>query len=43
MDCNGSVNANDHTMYFLPTFKGAFGAPVPGPSGLSCAGLAPCP
>jgi len=42
MDCNGTVNSTDFTMFFVPKFKGALGGPVPGPSGLSCAGTAGC-
>ena len=36
-DCNGVVNGNDFLNVFLSLFPG-----TPGPSGLSCAGTAPC-
>ena len=44
MDCNNDVNSADFTMYFLPKFKNQAGSggPVPGPSGLSCAGTPLC-
>ena len=42
MDCNGVVNSNDFSRFFVPKFKGAFGGAVPGPSGLSCAGVPGC-
>jgi hypothetical protein len=42
MDCNGAVNATDFGAFFVPKFKGALGGPIPGPSGLSCAGTAGC-
>jgi len=42
MDCNGAVNANDFSTYFVPKFKGLLGGPIPGPSGLSCAGTPGC-
>jgi hypothetical protein len=42
MDCNGATNSADFSSYFVPKFKGALGGPIPGPSGLSCAGTAGC-
>ena len=42
MDCSGAVNGTDFSTYFIPKFKGALGGPIPGPSGLSCAGTAGC-
>ena len=42
MDCNASVNSTDFGNYFVPKFKGALGGPVPGPSGLACAGVPGC-
>ena len=38
-DCNGTVNARDFEVVFLPIL---FGVCV-GPSGLPCAGTVPCP
>jgi len=42
MDCSGAVNPTDFSMYFTPKFKGALGGPIPGPSGLACAGTPGC-
>jgi hypothetical protein len=39
MDCGGTVGANDFTVYFVPQFVSG----TVGPSGLACAGTAPCP
>jgi hypothetical protein len=44
MNCDNSVAAVDFGMFFVPKFKGtAPGGKTPGPSGLSCAGIVPCP
>ena len=42
MDCAGAVAPTDFTMFFVPKFKGALGGPIPGPSGLACAGQPGC-
>ena len=42
MDCSGAVNPSDFSMFFVPRFKGQFGGPLPGPSGLACAGQPGC-
>jgi hypothetical protein len=42
MDCSGTVTAADFSMFFVPKFKGALGGAIPGPSGLSCAGVPGC-
>ena len=42
MDCSGSVLGSDYTMFFIPKFKGLLGGAIPGPSGLSCAGVPGC-
>jgi hypothetical protein len=42
MDCSGSVLGSDYTMFFVPKFKGLLGGAIPGPSGLSCAGVPGC-
>jgi hypothetical protein len=44
MDCNGLVSSIDFSQYFIPKFKGApaLGGPIPGPSGLACAGQPGC-
>ncbi len=39
MDCDGNVFSGDFTTYWLPAFTGN----TLGPSGLSCAGMVPCP
>ena len=39
MNCDGSVDASDFEAYFIPSYL----AGAPGPSGLYCAGGAPCP
>ena len=38
MNCSGNVDATDFGSNFLPQFT----AGTPGPSGLACAGIAPC-
>lgn len=38
MNGNGTVDASDFANYFLPSFQRG----IPGPSGLACAGTAPC-
>ena len=42
MNCDGSVNATDFGMFFVPKFKGGAGGAKPGPSGLACAGKPGC-
>jgi cysteine-rich repeat protein len=42
MNCDGVVDDADYTKYFLPELL-ATPEPRPGPSGLSCAGVFPCP
>jgi hypothetical protein len=39
LNCDGSVNANDFTRFFVPKFRSNA---TPGPSGLACAGTVPC-
>jgi cysteine-rich repeat protein len=41
MNCDGVVNDTDYTSFFLPRLLAVPNAP--GPSGLSCAGVFPCP
>lgn len=39
MNCDGSVSSGDFSAFWLPLFTGA----TLGPSGLTCAGMVPCP
>jgi hypothetical protein len=43
MNCDGVVDDADYINYFLPQLLAALPANRPGPSGLSCAGVFPCP
>lgn len=42
MDCNGTTSSGDFSSFFVPKFKGLLGGAIPGPSGLSCAGVPGC-
>ncbi len=42
MDCSGTVDSTDFGDYFVPKFRGVLGGPIPGPSGLACAGRPGC-
>jgi hypothetical protein len=43
MNCDGVVDDIDYTRYFLPRLTAAPPGNRPGPSGLDCAGVFPCP